>query len=144
MTRSSGRIALASSATYPKRYKTFVANCVAAIREHSLPSQWKYVDTKANPADDASRGLSAEAIVQSNRWAKGLEFLWLDKERWLKTSIAVSEEIQKDPTGPEIRATFATHTSATSFNILKVFQQFSSWYALKKFVAWMLRLKERL
>ena len=41
-----------------RRHKTFVANRVAAIREHSLPSQLKYVDTKANPADDASRGLS--------------------------------------------------------------------------------------
>ena len=49
-----------------KRYKTFVANCVAAIREHSLPSQRKYVDTKANQEDNASRGLSADAIVQSN------------------------------------------------------------------------------
>ena len=109
-----------------------------------LPSQWKYVDTKANPADDVSRGLSTEAIVQSNRWAKGPELLWLDEERLPKTPIAVSEEIQKEPTGTELRATFATHTSATSFNIMKVFQQFSSWYALKKFVAWMLGLKERL
>ena len=28
-------------------------------------------------ADDASRGLSAEAIIQSNCWTKGPEFLWL-------------------------------------------------------------------
>ena len=49
------------------RYKTFVANGVAAIREQSIPSQWHYVGTKVNPADDASRGLSAEAIIRSNR-----------------------------------------------------------------------------
>ena len=50
-----------------RRYKTFVANRVAAIREQSTPCQWRYVGTKMNPADDASRGLSAEAIIASNR-----------------------------------------------------------------------------
>ena len=127
-----------------RRYKTFVANRVAAIREHSMPSQWKYVGTKANPADDASRGLTADAIVQCNRWTRGPEFLWLDEESWPKTPIAVTEEIQKEPTGHEIRATFATRSSATSFDIMKVLQQFSSWYSLKKFVAWILRFKGRL
>lgn len=127
-----------------RRYKTFVANRFAAIREHSVPSQWKYVGTKANPADDASRGLTADAVVQCNRWTMGPEFLWLDEESWPKTPIAVTEEIQKEPTGHEIRATFSPHTSATSFDIMKVFQQFSSWYSLKKFVAWMLRFKGRL
>ena len=64
-----------------RRYKTFVANLVTAIREQSIPCQWRYVGTKANPADDASRGLSAEAIVTSNRWTKGPEFLWLSEEK---------------------------------------------------------------
>ena len=49
-----------------RRYKTFVANRVAAIREQSIPCQWHYVGTKMNPADDASRGLSTEAITRSN------------------------------------------------------------------------------
>ena len=46
--------------------------------------------------------------------------------------------------GDKIKVTFATHTSAISIDIMKVFQQFSSWYLLKKFVAWMLRFKGRL
>ena len=37
-----------------RRYQTFVVNRVSAIREQSLPSLWRYVDTKLNPADDAS------------------------------------------------------------------------------------------
>lgn len=39
------------------RFKTFVANRVAIIHSDSSPSWWRYVDTKANPADYASRGL---------------------------------------------------------------------------------------
>ena len=46
-----------------KRYETFVANRVSAIREQSLPSRWRHVDTKLNPTDNASRGISADNII---------------------------------------------------------------------------------
>lgn len=58
-----------------KRFKTFVANRAAAIRATSSPSQWKYVDSAKNPADDVSRGLSAEALLENQRWLTGPEFL---------------------------------------------------------------------
>ena len=37
-----------------KRFQTFVANRIEVIRSGSTPSQWHHVDTKQNPADDAS------------------------------------------------------------------------------------------
>ena len=40
------------------RFKTFVANLVFFIREATTLSQWKYVNTSQNPADQASRGLN--------------------------------------------------------------------------------------
>lgn len=45
-----------------KRFHTFVANHAAAIQEATSSSQWKHVSTKQNPADDASRGISSEAL----------------------------------------------------------------------------------
>ena len=54
-----------------KRYDTFVANRVSAIREQSLPSRWRHVDTKLNPSDNASRGISADDIIQSPCWMAG-------------------------------------------------------------------------
>ena len=63
------------------RHKTFVGNRVSAIREQSSSSQWKYVGTKANPANDASRGLPAEAFASSNRWNGGPAFLWENQQR---------------------------------------------------------------
>ena len=38
------------------RFKVFVANRLSIIHEFSQPKQWRYVNTKENPADVASRG----------------------------------------------------------------------------------------
>ncbi|XP_064625908.1 uncharacterized protein LOC135486743 [Lineus longissimus] len=48
-----------------RRFHTFVANRVAAIQSETMPSQWRYVNTSDNPADDTSRGLSAGELVGS-------------------------------------------------------------------------------
>ncbi|XP_053732091.1 uncharacterized protein LOC128765391 [Synchiropus splendidus] len=62
------------------RYKTFVANRVSFIREVTKTSQWKYVSTADNPADQASRGLSAEGLLHSKNWIQGPKFLLLSRE----------------------------------------------------------------
>ena len=43
-----------------KRFHTFVANRVQIIRSNTDTKKWRHIDTKNNPADHASRGLSAE------------------------------------------------------------------------------------
>lgn len=44
-----------------------VANRVQTVRSLSYPRQWLYVDTKDNQADDASRGLNAQTLVERSR-----------------------------------------------------------------------------
>ena len=39
-------------------FHVFVANRVQQIRDSSSPSQWQYVRTEENPADEASQGVS--------------------------------------------------------------------------------------
>ena len=55
-----------------KRYQTFVANIISIIRRGSQTSQWRHVKSELNPDDDISRGLTAEALLQSKRWISGL------------------------------------------------------------------------
>ena len=43
-----------------KKFKIFVPNRIQQIQEHNNVEQWRYVSTKINPADDASRGLSSK------------------------------------------------------------------------------------
>ncbi|KAK3712744.1 hypothetical protein QZH41_003350 [Actinostola sp. cb2023] len=103
-----------------KRFQTFVGNRVSAICEQSSPSQWRYVDTKSNPADDASRGLSADEMLQTQRWINGPEFLWQNEENWPKRP-AVMDATDDDLEIKKEAATFVT-----------------------KIMAWVLRYKERL
>lgn len=127
------------------RYQTFVANRVSAIREQSSPCQWKYVETKLNPADDASRGMTIEAIVDSNRWTKGPFFLWQSEENWPKRPAAMDEDKEEEQCASEPKgATFASLAHPINTEINTVFERFSSWFQLKKCVAWILRFKDRL
>ena len=61
-----------------RRFHVYVANRVQQIREMTDPNAWMYVDTSLNPADDASRGLTARRLLNGSRWLTGPEFLWED------------------------------------------------------------------
>ncbi len=65
-----------------KRFHTFVANRVTTIREATIPSQWRYVNSKENPADDASRGVRAGDFLQDRRWTEGPKFLVGPEKSW--------------------------------------------------------------
>ena len=58
-----------------RRFQTFGANRIQRICTHTTPQQWKHVKTEDNPADHASRGLTADELKSSN-WFSGPEFLW--------------------------------------------------------------------
>lgn len=73
-----------------------------------------------------SRGLTAKAIIRSNCWTKGPEFLWLCQENWHKIPTAISEEIKEAPTEDEVTTAFATSTPPEEYDITEVFKRFSS------------------
>jgi hypothetical protein len=47
------------------RFHVFVANRVQMLRDRTDPDQWFYVNSENNPADHASRGMSAFGIAYS-------------------------------------------------------------------------------
>ena len=55
-------------ANVSRRFQTFVANRLAIIHDESTPSQWRYVNTKLNPADPASRGLNTTETSKIHLW----------------------------------------------------------------------------
>ncbi|XP_078357279.1 uncharacterized protein LOC144642164 [Oculina patagonica] len=124
-----------------RRFQTFVANRVATIHDASSPSQWRYVNTQFNPADDASRGVSADSL---QRWIHGPEFLTQTEETWPQRPGDMNTTIAEDD--PEVKKESVTYASEASAQdpISEIIERFSSWTQLKRIVAWILRYKSNL
>lgn len=105
-----------------RRFHVYVANRVHKIRESSDTNQWHYVSTKENPADLASRGLTASEVQQS-MWFTGPDFLW---ENTLEFSSPPADCLDVNPRDPEIRNVLATTQDHPSWLMSKI-EHYSSW-----------------
>jgi hypothetical protein len=77
------------------RFQTFVANRLAVIRDGSDVTQWKFVKSDDNPADDVSRSMKTDDFLCSIRWLNGPDFLRKPASEWTlqpeRTSIPESD-----------------------------------------------------
>ena len=97
-----------------------------------------HVDTCSNPADDASRGLSAE---EKNRWINGPSFLWEAEDSWLRQPDIPAEIKEDDHEVKKERKAFSVASTAEADSLNRMIQSCSSWYKLKKLMAWILRYR---
>lgn len=72
-----------------RRYKQFVGNRVAEILESSKVSQWRWVPTADNAADDATRSQKGVDLSQESRWLRGPAFLRQPAGRGLRKELSV-------------------------------------------------------
>ncbi|XP_066592941.1 uncharacterized protein [Prorops nasuta] len=72
---SDSQVTLAWLAKQPVNWKTFVANRVSLIQTQLPNAKWHYVNTKLNPADLCSRGISAKQLTEDSLWWQGPAFL---------------------------------------------------------------------
>ena len=123
------------------RFHTFIANRVSTIRDNTKVSQWKYVETKLNPADDASRGLSAGRLVDGKRWIQGPTFLLRPMSEWPSATL---KSHALNPDDPEVKVRLVVHNivlKETENPTNQLLSYFSCWLKLRKAVAWILKLK---
>lgn len=118
--------------------KVYVANRVSQILEVTEAGQWNYVNTKENPADLISRGVSAGLIKTAKLWWQGPS--WLSKEESAWSSCV--PQILKERDLPERREVKLAMIVVKSTN--KVIQHYSDWNRLKHGVAWLMRFMEYL
>jgi hypothetical protein len=78
------------------KFHVFVAIRVVDILDVASASQWRYVATDDNPANDCGRGLYSSDISVTHRWFAGTHFLSLNEENWL-VNIVMSERKFADP-----------------------------------------------
>ncbi|XP_068758639.1 uncharacterized protein [Montipora capricornis] len=125
-----------------KCFHVFVANCVQSIRDQTDPAQWRYVESKNNPADDASRGLNGYQLSDQQRWIKGPNFLWLPESEWPEPPCVLNSVLNNDSDVKKVQV--LTTVVDKKADILTRLGRFSNWYRMKKCIAWILRLKQLL
>jgi len=111
-----------------KRFPVFVSIRVRLINDFSEKAQWKYIETKNNPADYASRGIKGKDLAKENLWLQGPEFLRTPEEDWPKQPTT-----EQDDDDDEMETSAAV--SIERDPVATVIEYFSDWFKLKKAVA---------
>nr|CAB3263161.1 uncharacterized protein LOC104265735 [Phallusia mammillata] len=123
-----------------KRFPTFVANRIAKIERQSDPSSWRHVPSKLNPADEASRGLTSEALVTTGRWLRGPQFLLESEDHWPVSPIVLPDLPAEF--SPVKKQEVSIHMVVEKQTIVeRIIHRYSSLHRLKKSIAWLLRYK---
>ena len=118
-----------------KTFKIFVANRIQQIHEGSNVSQWRYVPSKMNQADDASHRLDSNKNTSSSYWFKGTEFLWHNETSWpAERTEAITDE------DPEVKHLLIVNRIAENYgkllkSISYLTKRISGSKKLKKIVA---------
>ena len=128
-----------------RRFHVYVGNRVQYIRDRSDPEQWHHVSGKDNPADEASRSLTASQLLSNKRWLSGPDFLW-------KTNVPLlnkKEPAQLTSDDVEVKTStcLVTHSPAREppdVFLLTCLNRISSWHIAKTSVAWMRRAMKNL
>ena len=94
----------------PSRYKTYVGNRIACAADHVDPNIWDHVTTTLNPADCATRGLSAEDLRNHHLWWHGPP--WLMTNPIPASSQPRAEELVGELVGEEKEVTVHRATAS--------------------------------
>ena len=106
---------------------------------------WFYVKTNSNPADEASRGLTAKQLVEGSRWLSCPNVLW-------EGGPCKPENVEMSPlqeSDPEVKKAFVLTTEVKNNVSFPVHFEtsrlggVSSWYQAVKIIALCLRLKSK-
>ena len=125
------------------RFHVFVSNRISIIMQYSDPSQWHHIPGADNPADILTRGISVSQLNDS--WIEGPSFLWKYKSEWVKEE---ASQHHLHPSDPEMKRTYSLHNMVIpkchDHPITELIQHYSTWHRLKRAMAWIIKLKNRL
>lgn len=115
-----------------RRYRQFVAHRVSEILDLTMVSEWRWIPTKLNVADEGTKWQKLPDLDASSRWFRGPEFLNSPPDKW-------PQEVQpKEFTMEELKTQFINvHTQAQE-NVFQ-FKDTSSWKRLLRSTAFVFR-----
>ncbi|XP_018407519.1 PREDICTED: uncharacterized protein LOC108783448 [Cyphomyrmex costatus] len=121
----------------PSRWKTFVAHRVNDVQTLIPDAKWHHVPTHQNPADLASRGVTASSFAESSLWWQGPEWLKLPSSMW------PNESRQDYDTSLEKRSTLVVQTLDIESQ-WDLASRYSSWPKLLRITAYLIRFINKL
>ena len=123
-----------------RKFPVFVANRLSIIERHCDISQWRYVPSKLNPADLASRGTSVDSLISPNSWISGPEFLWESDVNW-PLNLTCQEQLPEDFVLKRKEAVVTAVVIDRRLSTDRLLQRYSSLPNLLKTTAWLMRYK---
>lgn len=132
---SDSNVVLAWIKTSSKRFKTFVAQRIGEIHDLTQPEWWRYIPSKLNIADDATKSKSINLNSESI-WFKGPEFLYIKNEsEWPSNIInnACPEDISNEMK-PQY-CMIINEIKKPEFSLPDI-KRFSNWCRFIRTVAW--------
>ena len=119
------RVVLGYISNQTRRFYVYVGNRVQRIRRSSEPTQWHYISTTLNPADIATRPMSAAKLSETT-WLKGPLFLLQAEE----LSASEAFDLVEPDADIEVRSHIANLSHDGTHLGSQRFQRFSSWKSL--------------
>lgn len=112
------------------RFKPFVRNRVSEILDTTSKSDWFYVPTNDNVADDGTRDVYPPMFQPNSRWTNGPEWL-LNEKNWPKQP----NQFVNDTSSDEVQRIMLIDTTRKQLDA----ENYSDYCKLKRTVAWILR-----
>ena len=125
------QIVLGYLANESSRFKVYVSNRIQEIHSVSRSAQWRHISGQENPADLASRGMSAANLVKSDLWFHGPSFL---HKQTLELGNLTPIVVPNDDLELK-RVNACTRTREEAGLDISIFSSFSCWRALRRALA---------
>lgn len=122
-----------------QRFKVFVAQRLGEIHTLTNSQDWRYVSSKENVADEATKRLLNLDFSSESRWLYGPKFLKLSPGKWPEEKhIQLDKDVELKTTTEE-RNDYV-FIIASKYNIpIPDVKRFSKWTKFLRTTAWMLR-----
>ena len=143
---SDSSIVIAYIKNEQSRFQVFVANRVSVIRKLTNPEQWSHIRGEDNPSDFLTRGVTVQNLDRV-KWLHGPAFLSTHRGSWKSSpSICLAKpvslmdlEVKK---GQEMNVVTCAANAINEEAMTRLITHYSSWYRLKKAVAYYVKLAE--
>ena len=120
------------------RFRVFVANRIQKVRDNTDYRSWRYIETKLNPADHASRGILLTSVERAKDWLIAPAFLWKPERAWPTYNI----NFKVDENDPAILKSVTVNTTSINQDdslIGRLSERISCWFRLKRVLVTMIK-----